>query len=821
MCFSVKATDCQEIPDCIPLADNQTCITVSNSGYHSDFFNPASRCEESGGRLLWLDDVSITDFTHSQLPVLLSKTCKSCSFFWIGLLQSINNDKLYFWKRTKFETLKQCNEGISNLKCFDNVNQTECELLGCCYRNKNCFYPGNTTKDLLNEYVVVNSTITPFHHARNDSSFRYCVGLQRYWYEKWILRTVDCKSNAMPTNGFLCQHECDNHLTDITVKPPLYDADKCNHVNSQCQHISGRTSGRNSCFEVVQSNMSSSWFESAAECELRGGRLMWLDNPNFDMLMNYNAESLMRNNCPNCTFMWIGLMQSVYNDTLFFWKRTQNETQTQCHTRPSNVTCFLNATKEQCGILGCCFRENRCLYPNNVDLDRNNVFHSFSSIDYSRNRRCVGIFKHPALKDQWLFSVNECSKNILYEHGYFCEFQCNDNKLEARTSTPGKLTDLLTTISSFYSSVLPTVASKMTSYAPVVKTASGTAVSFSHVITSTISNTGIHITPSETHATHKASTSKVLPAPTATSSINPNMKTTPTPDSLLYKTNTTSSTSFITSDIETTKHHTSVISVRDSIKSHCTPNGWDVSIDMTILRKIYPGAKASEIYMGENSCIGTELGNIVRFEQGLRECLTSEIVTQDSIVYRNKLIYAERDPIHQFIIRNYLWTVGIECDVQRNDTASAHVHHESSYTTAPYISGNSRYGVNITFYSDSNYENKIPGNPLHIQVGARVYVKIFTPSSDWRIKMRVHTCYTLPNDASPNNMKLFIIRNGCEVDANTHIISQSTHETRFVFQDFEYASNHEGLDIHCDATFCATADYSQQCLQTCNPKLIG
>lgn len=55
------------------------------------------------------------------------------------------------------------------------------------------------------------------------------------------------------------------------------------------------------------------------------------------------------------------------------------------------------------------------------------------------------------------------------------------------------------------------------------------------------------------------------------------------------------------------------------------------------------------------------------------------------------------------------------------------------------------------------------------------------------------------------------------MDTNTHIISQSTHETRFVFQDFEYTSNHEGIDVMCDAIFCNSTDYSRQCLQSCNP----
>ena len=55
------------------------------------------------------------------------------------------------------------------------------------------------------------------------------------------------------------------------------------------------------------------------------------------------------------------------------------------------------------------------------------------------------------------------------------------------------------------------------------------------------------------------------------------------------------------------------------------------------------------------------------------------------------------------------------------------------------------------------------------------------------------------------------------MDTNTHIISQSTHETRFVFSDFEYVNYHEGIDVYCDAIFCSANDYSQQCTQSCFP----
>ena len=166
------------ISDCIPFRDNQSCVAVTNSGLHSDFFTPASRCEGSGGRLLWLHDVSIIEFIHNQLQTLITQNCENCYFLWIGLLQSINDDKLYFWKRSRKDTIKQCHVAISTTKCLDNVSQTECELLGCCYRKQSCFYPDNVTKDFLNEHVDFNISIVPIHQAEN-ASYRHCVGLQR------------------------------------------------------------------------------------------------------------------------------------------------------------------------------------------------------------------------------------------------------------------------------------------------------------------------------------------------------------------------------------------------------------------------------------------------------------------------------------------------------------------------------------------------------------------------------------------------------------------------------------------------------------------
>lgn len=258
-------------------------------------------------------------------------------------------------------------------------------------------------------------------------------------------------------------------------------------------------------------------------------------------------------------------------------------------------------------------------------------------------------------------------------------------------------------------------------------------------------------------------------------------------------------------------------SLVDAVHVSCDDTGWNIRVDMSLLRTIHPGAVGSDIYLGENTCTGVDSWGILSFHQGFHECLTSQMVRNEVLVYRNQLVYAERDPSHPFLIRHYNWTVGVECDVQRNETSSGHIHHDTSGSSANAALGSSHYTVDMSFFSDPGFMNQIHGNPVHVAVGSKVYVKVFTTSSDWTVKMRVHTCYTKPTPSAPDHLKYEMIKNGCEMDVNTHIISQSAHETRYVFEDFEYTSNHEGIYVYCDTVFCRSSDYSRQCMQTCNP----
>lgn len=70
----------------------------------------------------------------------------------------------------------------------------------------------------------------------------------------------------------------------------------------------------------------------------------------------------------------------------------------------------------------------------------------------------------------------------------------------------------------------------------------------------------------------------------------------------------------------------------DAISANCNEFGWDIKVDMDILRCIYPDIKASDIYLGKNLCNGEEERATLTFTQGLRECLTSEIVGDTFVI---------------------------------------------------------------------------------------------------------------------------------------------------------------------------------------------
>ncbi|XP_052083760.1 pancreatic secretory granule membrane major glycoprotein GP2-like [Mytilus californianus] len=107
-------------------------------------------------------------------------------------------------------------------------------------------------------------------------------------------------------------------------------------------------------------------------------------------------------------------------------------------------------------------------------------------------------------------------------------------------------------------------------------------------------------------------------------------------------------------------------------------------------------------------------------------------------------------------------------------------------------------------------------------VGQNVYVKATTPIHDYNVKMRLSNCYTKPSKSASDVYIYYLIRNGCPAEPNAFITTKTTHETRFHFQDFEYAFHPDSMYVHCNATFCHSNDYSSDCEPRCsNRKRVG
>ncbi|XP_033726100.1 deleted in malignant brain tumors 1 protein-like isoform X2 [Pecten maximus] len=256
-----------------------------------------------------------------------------------------------------------------------------------------------------------------------------------------------------------------------------------------------------------------------------------------------------------------------------------------------------------------------------------------------------------------------------------------------------------------------------------------------------------------------------------------------------------------------------------AISTGCYQDAWDIRIYLPDLYKLHSDFDPSDIYLGRPGCEGYRSGDYLIIHQQYTDCLTHLMTTTDVMEYTNMLIYAYRDPNYKFIVRDYRFKIDVHCDLPTHETVSQHfieTHNKvRKRSNNPSVSGSGHYNIHMSFYRDSTYRQQMTGSPLMVDIGQDVYVSVTTPLSDFYIKMRVESCFTLPLPGAGDHLKFYLIKTGCSSDVNTHVIHQSSHETRFVFRDFEY-SNQDDLYLYCTATFCNVTDDSSACDQSCH-----
>ncbi|VDH91103.1 Hypothetical predicted protein [Mytilus galloprovincialis] len=271
-----------------------------------------------------------------------------------------------------------------------------------------------------------------------------------------------------------------------------------------------------------------------------------------------------------------------------------------------------------------------------------------------------------------------------------------------------------------------------------------------------------------------------------------------------------------------------VLERRDAIKIGCGPASWDITVNMTIMKKLYPDTFSELIYFPDAGCKGVWRDDTLFFSQKYTECRTQREDRVSSVLYKNRLMYPEANTPNPVVIRHFRWTIDIDCELSKINSATVNFHPNEIISTTvsshgghgnvDHISGSGKEGVIIAFFKDQHFLQQISGNPLQIHIGENIYVKVKTQTTDNNYKMRLHSCVAKPQSYSSATYAYPLIQDGCPTDSTTKIISQTTHETTFVFSSFEFQTNKDNVFVECNATFCLTGDNSVACHQACHTK---
>ena len=180
----------------------------------------------------------------------------------------------------------------------------------------------------------------------------------------------------------------------------------------------------------------------------------------------------------------------------------------------------------------------------------------------------------------------------------------------------------------------PTTASRIST--STIPSVSSTTTTIPTITTTTISTSTTTTTPTSTTTTSHTSTTTI--SHTSTTTTSPTCTTTaPTSTTITSPTSTTTPTTITTSPTNTTSTPTStftkITTVNPSllpgaaIHTACGYNRWNITIEMKLMRLLYPNIQQSDIYLGDPGCKGTiEFDMILVFQQDLHNCSTTETV---------------------------------------------------------------------------------------------------------------------------------------------------------------------------------------------------
>ena len=82
----------------------------------------------------------------------------------------------------------------------------------------------------------------------------------------------------------------------------------------------------------------------------------------------------------------------------------------------------------------------------------------------------------------------------------------------------------------------------------------------------------------------------------------------------------------------------------------CGPDGWDIAVNTTILRHLYPDTGVSQIKLSDQQCTGVVDGDMVLFKQSYTECSSN---IQVNTMYTLKPLWQNKS-VKNLVIGDFL-----------------------------------------------------------------------------------------------------------------------------------------------------------------------
>ncbi|XP_067674677.1 uncharacterized protein [Haliotis asinina] len=265
-------------------------------------------------------------------------------------------------------------------------------------------------------------------------------------------------------------------------------------------------------------------------------------------------------------------------------------------------------------------------------------------------------------------------------------------------------------------------------------------------------------------------------------------------------------------------HLQSVAETLDSgVTLKCLPSGFFITMEFDDESHL----DVSQIYMTQNTCVGTVQGQNLIFNVSYNDCHTQSSVSNGMVTFKNTLAYAPQSPDN--LVRDVIWIHDFSCSKPVDGTDSVHLYPDLNTTvhgsTSGQVQGSS---VHISLYQDASYMHLLKGDLIHTTIGAPVYVQVASPGTSDTI-MVLRSCDAHLDSVPGKKASYPLITDGCAVDARTQILVTRNSVTRFKFDMFDIPNDQDGIYVTCHVTFCDQMDFSDKCQQQChsNPNIIG